>query len=728
MKRLCLTLLLAVMACIGHAQTSGHIVSGTVKDAMGEMMGVQVCEMDKNNRVIEATITDSGGHFSLRVRNTKDRLRFSFVGYKAVTMPIGSQTSFTVMLESNTTLKEVVVKGKTHVATGGMDIPEHEQSFAQQTISMKEFEGLSFTSVDEALQGRIAGLGVTNNSGNLGSGTTMRLRGVSTIYGNAEPLIVVDGNIFETDANDDIDYSSMTDEKFSELLSINPEDIESISVLKDAAATAIWGARGANGVISIVTKRGTRGKPRISYSLRLKGTYQPKGYDMLSGDQYTMLMKEELFNTTQNPDNQPMLNYDPSYTEYEQFNNNTDWRGCVTQFGLFQTHHLSIAGGGEKANYRISTGYDHQVGSVIAQRFDRFSMRMALDYFVSEKIKISSNFSLTYTDNKQNHDNLLSIAYKKMPNLAVYDEDAYGNSLGTYYKIPKFQEAYSGDVDEFASQRSLVNPVASACKAKKEARNYNVVPQFDFLYRLLGADDDKTQLNYTATVVLSILNNYNDSYYPWELLSTSWRQNEGGVNSSTSAFDKSVGFMTRHRLVFIPKLKNRDHTMRFMLQGEMNTGTSSSQSVSSYLLPSGTITSAAARCIRAFCYFQLVRTFQKVPLVLNASIGNDEDFKVAAASEDTIMAQIIDDLQWAGQHIWSASYFDDTAQRKGRFNKQSAKGPLRRRLSLERRLPAMCRLVQGNHGRKSGRIPKSTFRHAERQLQQLHAEWRHLSL
>jgi hypothetical protein len=117
MKRLCLTLLLAVMACIGHAQTSGHIVSGTVKDAMGEMMGVQVCEMDKNNRVIEATITDFNGHFSLRVRNTKDRLRFSFVGYKAVTVPIGSQTSFTVMLESNTTLKEVVVKGKTHVTT-----------------------------------------------------------------------------------------------------------------------------------------------------------------------------------------------------------------------------------------------------------------------------------------------------------------------------------------------------------------------------------------------------------------------------------------------------------------------------------------------------------------------------------------------------------------------------------------------------------------------------------
>ncbi|MBM6993104.1 MAG: SusC/RagA family TonB-linked outer membrane protein [Prevotella sp.] len=589
-----LSLLLFLVSCTLSAQDNGNIVTGNVEDEFGPVIGVQVCEMDKNDRIIEATTTDMNGNFSLLVKNTKDKIRFSYVGYKTDTRPIDDNKTFKVMLKNNTTLNEVVVRGKTRVATGGLDIPDHEQSFAQQTISMKEFQGLSFTSVDEALQGRIAGLGIINNSGNLGSGTTMRLRGVSTIYGNAEPLIVVDGNIFETDANDDIDYSSLTDEKFSELLSINPEDIESISVLKDAAATAIWGSRGSNGVISIVTKRGTRGKPRISYNLRLKGTYQPKGLSMLNGDQYTMLMKEELFNTTQSPDSQPMLDYDPNYADYQQYNDNTDWRSAVTQFGLFQTHNLSISGGGEKANYRVSMGYDHQIGSVIAQRLDRLSMRMALDYFVSERIKISNNFSLTYTDNQMNSDNLLGIAYQKMPNLAIYDQDAYGNSLGTYYKMPKFQQSYSGDVDEFASQRNLVNPVASAYLAKREARNYSMVPQFDFLYRLLGTDDSRTQLNYTGTVVLSVLNNYNDSYYPWELTSVDWRQNEGGVNSSTSAFDKSLGFMTRHRLVFIPKPKSANHALRFLLQGEVNTGTSSAQNISSYLLPSGTITSASS--------------------------------------------------------------------------------------------------------------------------------------
>lgn len=227
-------------------------------------------------------------------------------------------------------------------------------------MSMSKLEGLSFTSVDEALQGQIAGLDIVNNSGNLGSGTSMRLRGVSSIFSNTEPLIVVDGNIFETDANNDVDYSSITEDRFAELLSINVEDIASITVLKDAAATAIWGSQGSNGVISIVTKRGTSGKPRISYALRLRGTYQPEGYKMLNGDQYTMLLKEEFFNTTQNPEKLEELSYNQNFPQYEQYNNNTDWQDAVKQFGLFQSHHLSITGGGEKANYRISAGYDHQ--------------------------------------------------------------------------------------------------------------------------------------------------------------------------------------------------------------------------------------------------------------------------------------------------------------------------------------------------------------------------------
>ena len=589
----CIALLCLLCPLLAKAQ--GHVVSGTVSDEFGPLIGVYAVEIDGSNRIIEASVTDMNGHFSLKVRNTQDRLRFTYMGYKTEIFDIGNRKVFNVtMVENSRTLQEVVVKeNATKVATGGLDIPEREQSFAQQTIKMEEFEGLSITSADEALQGRIAGLDIIANSGNLGSGTSMRLRGVSTIYGDAEPLIVLNGNIFERNTDDDVDFNNMTDEQFSELLSINPEDIESISVLKDAAATALWGSRGANGVISIVTKRGKRGKPRLTYSLRLKGTYQPEGYKLLNGDQYTMLMKEEFFNTNQNPESQPMLNYNREYPEYEQFNNNTDWRDAVKQFGLFQTHYVSLEGGGEKANYRISAGYDHQVGSIIGQQLDRFSTRMALDYYVSDRIRISSDFSLTYTDNQQNSDDLLSVAYRKMPNVAIYDEDAYGNSLGTYYKMPEFKAAYSGDQDEMKDQR-LVNPVASAYLAKNDKREYSIVPQFDIQYRLLGLDEQSHQLNYNGTVYLSIYNKYTDSYYPWELRSTDWKEDNGSINTASSAFDKSFAFTTRHQLTYIPRILNQDHSVRLFFKGEMTSGTSDAQNVSSYMLPSGTITSAAS--------------------------------------------------------------------------------------------------------------------------------------
>ena len=129
--------------------------------------------------------------------------------------------------------------------------------FASQTINAKEFEGLGLTSVDEALQGRIAGLDIVMNSGNLGAGTTMRLRGASTIstLTSSEPLIVVNGDVWNVDQSN-FDVQNANDEQFAQLLNINPEDIESISVLKDAAAPAIWGSQGANGVIEIKTKRG----------------------------------------------------------------------------------------------------------------------------------------------------------------------------------------------------------------------------------------------------------------------------------------------------------------------------------------------------------------------------------------------------------------------------------------------------------------------------------------
>ena len=412
----------------------------------GPVVGAAIVEMDASNRNISATVTDFNGNFTLKIKNPKNRLKISYVGMKTQILPINKKV-YHVTLEDAMVLKQVEVKAKKRVESSGLAIPEREVSFASQTINAKEFEGLGLTSVDEALQGRIAGLDIVMNSGNLGAGTTMRLRGASTIstLTSSEPLIVVNGDVWNVDQSN-FDVQNANDEQFAQLLNINPEDIESISVLKDAAATAIWGSQGANGVIEIKTKRGKRGKPRLTYSLRLTGTYQPDGVDLLTGDQYTMLLKEAYFNPRLSDEaaNIPELNYITDkrvFSEWQMFNNNTDWVKEVKQVGLRQNHFVSITGGGEKATFRISGGYDHETGSIIEQKLDRFTTRMMLDYYVSDRIKIISDFALTYTDNQRNSDDLLNIAYKKMPNLAIFEEDEQGNSLGRYYEMLKAKDA-----------------------------------------------------------------------------------------------------------------------------------------------------------------------------------------------------------------------------------------------------------------------------------------------
>ena len=590
-KRLFRIIGLVIVSCQmsiinSFAQEAGDIISGTVSDAFGPVMMANVVEIDAANRIVASTVTDANGNFSFKLKNPKDKLRFSFVGYKTVTVPINKK-KFAIKMEDATTIKEVTVTSKRRNIGSGLAIPEDQISTAQQRIDMTEFEGLSFTTVDEAIQGRIAGLDIVANSGNLGSGTSMRLRGVSSINGSSEPLIVVDGNVWESNTNN-FDFSSANEEKFAELLNVNPEDIESIAVLKDAAATAIWGSQGSNGVIEIKTKRGTRGKTRVNYSFRLTGTYQPEGYKMLNGDEYTMLLKEEYFNPQMSDaaSNIKEINYDPTFAEYEMYNNNTDWLKEVKKVGWRQNHYLALSGGGEKAHFRIGAGYDHETGSIIEQQLDRFTSRVNLDYFVSDRIKIETNIALTYTKNKKNYSDLLSIAYVRMPNLSIYEQDRYGNDLDEFYNmLPTVSNS-------LRDQLNYKNPVALAYEAKNNETSYNITPEFKLRYELLGTDSEKTRLSYEGKVVFNIFNKYNDTFMPLSLSTVGW--NDTGSNRTTASSDKSLGVTTTHTLTFTPHFRNKDHSLTMMLRGQLTSGTSSSQSTSQWGLPSGEIISSAA--------------------------------------------------------------------------------------------------------------------------------------
>ena len=580
----------AALPLAGFAQAPGTMISGTVSDDIEPLMMVNVVEVDEANRIVAHGVTDINGNFSFRIVDPKHRLKISYVGYATQIIPIKG-TRYNITLKSNLQLKEVVVQQKRVVQSSGLAIPEREVSMAHQTIDAKEFEGLSLTSIDEALQGRVAGLDIVFNSGDLGSGTTMRLRGVSSINGNTQPLVVVDGNIFESDYLSGFDFASATEEQYSELLNVNPDDIASITVLKDAAGTALYGSQGANGVIEIKTKRGARGKTHVTYSYGATMTYQPKGMRMLNGDQYTMLMKEAYYNPklSDAASDIPEFNYDPSFSEYENYNNNTDWVDAVRKTGWLQKHYVTISGGGEKAVFRISGGYDHQTGTVIGQELNRFTTRVALDYFVSDRIKIVTNFNMTYQDNQKNYSDLLGIAYKKMPNMSIYEQDAYGNNTNNYYHmLPTASSTFRQNGDQF----SLVNPVALAYEATSDESKYTIQPEFQLHYNLLGLDATKTQLKYEGKVLFNISNTYNDSFYPSSLVTSGW--NNDNNNKASSSAHKSNSITTTHRLTFTPAFKNSDHSFMAMAQFQLVNGNSKSQDNTVTRLPTGNIESATA--------------------------------------------------------------------------------------------------------------------------------------
>lgn len=587
-----LTLLLCVVAQVVMAQSK--VISGTVEDALGPVMMANVTERDGNNRIVNATQTDMMGNFSMEIKNPKNKLVISFVGSKTQTLTIGDKTTFAIKLEDEkTTLNEVTVRGR-RTNSGGLNINKKEITTAQQVFDLSEVEGMAFTSADEALQGEIAGLDIVSNSGNLGSGTTMRLRGVTTINGNAEPLIVVDDKIFDN-PDQNFDFTAPTEEDYASLLSVNVEDIANISVLKDAAATAVWGSKGANGVIMITTKRGSRGKPSVNFSYKFTGTWQPKGYTLLNGDDYSMLLKEEYYNPNQSntaTSNIREINYDKSWADYENWNNNTDWVKAVTQFGALHSYNLNISGGGKKATFRISGGYDHQTGSIIKQELNRLSTRLVLDYNVSDRIRFSTNFALVYTDNLQNYVGLLGIAQKLAPNMSIYRQDASGNDTNDFYIMApegtlNGNTPYTGNYSsyELRSVRDLGNPVAYANLSWKRDKTYRITPDFNIKYELLGTGAQEHRLTFNGRVDFDIYARSVPTYCSAGVQSMVW--NDSGYSPADNTESNRLKVGGRAELIFTPYFKNEDIKMTMLARYEMSTQRYSSQYIGEYSLPGG---------------------------------------------------------------------------------------------------------------------------------------------
>ncbi len=602
-SRILLTILFAVISQVMLAQ--GKVISGTVEDAMGPVMMANVVERDGNNRIVNATQTDMMGNFSMEIKNPKNKLVISYVGSKTKILPIGAQSTFKVTLEDEgTALTEVVVRGR-RTSSGGLNIDSREISRSQQTMSMEKIEGMSFTSADEALQGEIAGLDIVSNSGNLGAGTSMRLRGVSTLSGSAEPLIVVDDKIFEYNSAD-INLESADEEAFSSLLAVSVDDIAEITVLKDAAATAIWGSQGANGVIMIKTKRGARGKPTVKFGYKFTGTWMPSGYDLLNGDNYTMMLKEEFYNPTQSSAATSTINeinYIPaeSWAEANNWNKNTDWVDAIKQFGEQHEANFNISGGGQKATFRISASYNHQTGTVIKQRMDRLTTRLVLDYNVSDRIRFSTNFALTYTDNLKNYtygssknnkanSALLAMALAMAPNASIYRYDQFNRETGEYFlmnptvlgKTPDDGNYTSGVLADIVA---IGNPVAYANRSWQKEQTYSIVPDFNIKYELLGTEHGQHRLTFNGRVYFDIYAYSKPTFMPGSLSNGSYTDSEYNYITNTETNQFKMG--SRVELIYTPAFKNEDFYLTMMARYEAGTQKNSYQYIAQNSIPNG---------------------------------------------------------------------------------------------------------------------------------------------
>ena len=584
-KHLFLLVLFCLVSSSVFAQKSARISGTITSDAEGPLIMVNVTERDNSNRIIEACVTDFEGNFSMVVKNTSNVLEISYVGYKTQRIEIGSRTVFNIKMVEDNMLETVDIVAEQRSRSGGLDILEREMTHATQKISMDDMDGLSFASVDEALQGQIAGLDVVFNSGDVGSGTQMRLRGNSMLEGDATPLIVVDDNIFEVDEGT-FEFENATNESFAELLMINTEDIAEIEVLKDAASCAVWGSRGANGVIKIKTKRGKRGPTRVNFTYKFKDKWTPNGYNLLNGDDYTMLIKQALFNVNQVGVDIPELNYDQTFPEYQNFNNNTDWVDAVSQHGYRNEYNLNLSGGGEKATFRISGGYSNETGQVLGQNLNSFSSRLALDYYVSARIKVIADFAFSYTKQRRNTMDLLYNSLLMMPNMSIYEQDSLGNNTDAYYAMLK----YPSPNQLQSAMQGRKNPIAVGDLAQYHTENYSINPQITFEYNLLGLEDNETQLKYRGMVNLNASTSSGSVYTPAALSTDDWTSTE--KNKSEANDSKSLGFTTRHQFIFTPYLGSRDHYMTMNAQFELSTSTGNSQNSTAVGLPTGNISSS----------------------------------------------------------------------------------------------------------------------------------------
>ncbi len=386
-----------------HAFSQERNLSGKVYDENNEPMpGASVIIKGTT----QGTVTNIDGEFRIVLSSDQTTIVVSYIGYKSKEIEVGTQSQIDVRLElDQETLDEVIVVGY-----GTQE--KSDLTGVVTSVDSKNFNAGAITSPDNLIAGKVAGVQITPSSGEPGGQVSVRIRGGTSITASNEPLFVIDGVPIDNSAHNPGGFSRGR----NPLNFLNPDDIENITVLKDASAAAIYGARGANGVIIINTKKGD-GSGKITYNGYVSMANLATDHDMLSADAFRNVV------TAKQPNKLNLLG-----------NNNTDWYDQILQTGIGHNHYLSFSGGGKNSNFRFSLGHQDIEGIVQKSRTQRTSLSTNFSKsFFDDRLNINANIKAAYTKDKFDA-NPIGAALAFDPTQKIFDSE--NNALGGYFEYP----------------------------------------------------------------------------------------------------------------------------------------------------------------------------------------------------------------------------------------------------------------------------------------------------
>ena len=420
-----LAVLIIIFSFSNFQQLQAQIISGKVTDEAGDAIpGVTIFLKGTT----QGTVTDIEGNYRLNA-SPDDVIVYSYIGFLTQEIAVGSQSTIDVTLsEDATELNEVII-------TGYSSQKKKDIIGSIASIEAEDIQGIALTGMDQALQGKAAGVQVTQSSGTPGGGITVRVRGSTSISASNRPLFIIDGVPVETGA---LALRSFGGQNDNALATLNPNDIESFQVLKDASAKAIYGSRAANGVVLITTKRGQSEQTSFNLDVQRGIIDITNKVELLNAEQLLELQREALVNAGRDPDESGLI---AGVTDQI----NTDWLDEILRQGIMEQYQLSVSGGSRSTKYYTSLAYRREEGIQLNNQFERFSATINVDHKASEKFSFGTNLMLSrIVNNRVKGDNFLDGVYsgaiKSLPYYYPYDE--FGRIIGpnnpAYAGFPNF--------------------------------------------------------------------------------------------------------------------------------------------------------------------------------------------------------------------------------------------------------------------------------------------------